>query len=148
MTRRPLRRLIPLLALLVFIMQPALPALIPLNVLGGPGQVVYAQGGGDGGEGGESGAADAGIFSEALKKIQEIGRDAWGFLVGLMVVIAVLGGLYLALQGTAGAAFGGSRMVSVAVIGGVGLVVIVMIAFLVLPELGSMLGEMQPDAPF
>lgn len=104
--------------------------------------VVHAQGGGGDGGGG------AGIFSEALTSIQKIARDAWMFLTGLLIVVALLGGLWYTLQGTAGAAFGGSRMVSVAVVGGVGLVVLVLIAFMVLPELGDVLKSAQPEAPF
>lgn len=89
-----------------------------------------------------------GIFDPALKKIEEIARDAWVFLTGLLIVVAVLGGLYYTLQGTAGAAFGGSRMVSMAVVGGIGLVILVLIAFLVLPELADVLGNLQPAPPF
>jgi hypothetical protein len=63
-------------------------------------------------------------------------------------VVALLGGLYYVLQGTAGAAFGGSRMTSMAIIGVIGLVVIVLFAFLVLPQVGEMLKNFQPAPPF
>jgi hypothetical protein len=39
-----------------------------------------------------------------------IARDAWGFMVGLLIIVAMVGGLYYALQGGAGMAFGGSKM--------------------------------------
>ena len=59
-----------------------------------------------------------------------------------------LGGMYYVLQGTAGMAFGGSRMTSMAIIGVVGLVIVVLFAFLFLPQLGEMLRNFQPKAPF
>jgi hypothetical protein len=83
-----------------------------------------------------------------MDQLTTIAQDAWIFLVGLLMVVALLGGLYYVLQGTAGVAFGGSRMTSVAILGAVGIVVLVLFAFLVLPELGGLLEGLQPDPPF
>jgi hypothetical protein len=69
-------------------------------------------------------------------------------MAGLLIVVALLGGLYFILQGTAGMAFGGSRMTSMAIIGVAGLVIIVLFAFLFLPQLGEMLKNFQPKPPF
>ena len=69
-------------------------------------------------------------------------------MAGLLIVVALLGGLYYVLQGTAGAAFGASRMTSMAIIGVVGLVIIVLFAFLFLPQIGELLHKFQPKAPF
>ncbi|MFH1633320.1 MAG: hypothetical protein ABIG63_04810 [Chloroflexota bacterium] len=88
------------------------------------------------------------MFDEVLKKVLEIARDAWGFLVGIMIVIALLGGLWYALQGTAGAAFGGGKMTAMAIIGAIGIVIMVMVAFLVIPEMGTMLEGLKPTPPF
>jgi hypothetical protein len=88
------------------------------------------------------------MFDVVMEQILLIARDAWAFLAGLLVVVALLGGLYYVLQGTAGAAFGGSRMTSMAIIGVIGLVVIVLFAFLVLPQVGEMLKNFQPAPPF
>ncbi len=88
------------------------------------------------------------MFDPVLEQIMEIARDAWAFMAGLLVVVALLGGLYYVLQGTAGAAFGASRMTSMAIIGVVGLVIIVLFAFLFLPQIGEMLKSFQPQAPF
>ena len=88
------------------------------------------------------------MFDVVMEQILLIARDAWAFLAGLLVVVALLGGLYYVLQGTAGAAFGGSRMTSMAIIGVIGLVVIVLFAFLVLPQVGEMLKSFQPKPPF
>ena len=56
------------------------------------------------------------MFDEIMKQILVIARDAWVFMAGLLIVVALLGGLYFILQGTAGMAFGGSRMTSMAII--------------------------------
>ena len=88
------------------------------------------------------------MFDPIMQQILAIARDAWAFLSGLLIVVAILGGLYYVLQGTAGAAFGASRMTSMAIIGVVGLVIIVLFAFLFLPQIGAMLKNFQPKAPF
>jgi hypothetical protein len=89
-----------------------------------------------------------GIFQVVYDNIANIARDAWGFMVGLLIIVAMLGGLYYALQGGAGMAFGGSKMAAYAIIGIVGLVVLVLIVFLMLPELGTLLQNNTPKAPF
>jgi hypothetical protein len=88
------------------------------------------------------------MFDPIMEQILAIARDAWAFMAGLLVVVALLGGLYYVLQGTAGAAFGASRMTSMAIIGVVGLVIIVLFAFLFLPQIGELLKSFQPKAPF
>ena len=88
------------------------------------------------------------MFDPIMEQILTIARDAWAFMAGLLIVVALLGGLYYILQGTAGAAFGASRMTSAAIIGVVGLVIIVLFAFLFLPQVGEMLRNFQPKPPF
>mgnify|MGYP003551813593 FL=1 len=88
------------------------------------------------------------MFDPIMEQILAIARDAWAFMAGLLIVVALLGGLYFILQGTAGMALGGSRMTSMAIIGVVGLVIIVLFAFLFLPQLGEMLKNFQPKPPF
>lgn len=88
------------------------------------------------------------MFDPIMEQLTTIAQDAWLFLVGLLIIVALLGGLYFVLQGAAGAAFGGGRMTSVAIIGAVGIVVLVLFAFLVLPELGNLLEGLQPEPPF
>ena len=88
------------------------------------------------------------MFDEITTQLTTIAQDAWLFLIGLIIIVALLGGLYLVLQGTAGAAFGGARTTSVALIGAVGLVVMVLFAFLVIPQLGELLQGLTPDPPF
>jgi hypothetical protein len=88
------------------------------------------------------------MFDPIMEQLTTIAQDAWLFLVGLLIIVALLGGLYFVLQGTAGAAFGGGKMTGVAIIGAIGIVVLVLFAFLVLPELGSLLEGLQPEPPF
>ena len=89
-----------------------------------------------------------GVFQTVYDNIANLAGDAWGFMVGLLIIVAMLGGLYYTLQGGAGMAFGGSKMAAHAIIGIVGLVVLVLIAFLILPELGTLLKNNTPKAPF
>ena len=46
------------------------------------------------------------MFDPIMEQILAIARDAWAFMAGLLLVVALLGGLYFILQGTAGMAFG------------------------------------------
>lgn len=89
-----------------------------------------------------------GLFGPIMEQILILARDAWGFLVGLIVVVALLGGLYYVLQGSAGMAFGGSKMATYAILGVVGLIVLVLIGFLILPQLGQLLESFKPAPPF
>ena len=83
------------------------------------------------------------MFDPIMEQIITIAQDAWLFLIGLLIIVALLGGLYFVLQGTVGAAFGGSRTTMA-----IGIIVLVLFAFLVLPELGNLLEGLQPDPPF
>ena len=88
------------------------------------------------------------MFDPIMDQLTTIAQDAWLFLVGLLIIVSLLGGLYFVLQGTVGAAFGGSRTTSIAIVGAIGIIVLVLFAFLVLPELGNLLEGLQPDPPF
>jgi hypothetical protein len=89
-----------------------------------------------------------GVFQTVYDHIALLAGDAWAFMVGLLIIVAMLGGLYYALQGGAGMAFGGSRMAGMAIIGIVSIVVLVLIAFLILPELGDVLKNSTPAVPW
>ena len=88
------------------------------------------------------------MFDPIMSQLTLIAQDAWAFLAGLLVIMALLGGLYFVLQGTAGVAFGGGRMTGVALLGAVGLVILVLFAFLVIPQLGTLLQSVEPAPPF
>ncbi len=88
------------------------------------------------------------MFDPIMEKLLEIASSAWTFLAGLLIIIALLGALYYILHGAAGASMGGQKMASTAILGAVGLVVMVLIAFLLLPQLANILYEVQPAPPF
>lgn len=88
------------------------------------------------------------MFDPIMEQIQVLAQDAWLFLIGLLIIVALLGALYYVLQGTAGAAFGAGRMTSTAIIGAVGIVILVLFAFLVLPRLGELIQGLAPQPPF
>ena len=88
------------------------------------------------------------MFDPVLEEISKIAADAWMFLVGLLVIVAVLGALWYVLQGATGVAFGGSGMTSKAIIVAIGLVILVIVAFLILPEMSSLLEGLKPEPPF
>ena len=89
-----------------------------------------------------------GVFQTVYDNIARLAGDAWGFMVGLLIIVAMLGGLYYTLQGGAGMAFGGSKMAGMAIIGIVSLVILVLVAFLILPELGDVLKNNTPRVPW
>ena len=88
------------------------------------------------------------MFDPIMQQIQTLAQDAWLFLIGLLIIVAMLGALYYVLQGTTGAAFGASRMTSTAIIGAIGIVIRVLFAFLVLPRLGELIQSLAPGPPF
>jgi len=88
------------------------------------------------------------MFEPVQEKLLELGRDAWVFLASITAMIAMLGALFYVLKGSTGAAFGSDRATSVAIIGAVGLIVLVLVGFLIIPEMGKMLQEAQPTPPF
>jgi hypothetical protein len=89
-----------------------------------------------------------GVFQTVYDNIAHLAGDAWGFMVGLLIIVAMLGGLYYTLQGGAAMAFGGSKMAGMAIIGIVSLVILVLVAFLILPELGDVLKNNTPRVPW
>ena len=95
-----------------------------------------------------SSGGDPGIFAPVLDKLMPLARNAWAFGVALLIVIASLGGLYFALKGAAGASVGGAGMTSGAIIGMVALILVVLMVFLLLPQLSCMLQSSAPAAPF
>jgi hypothetical protein len=88
------------------------------------------------------------MFDGTYTTILNLSTQAWGFIAGLIIIVAVLGGLFQVLQGAAGSAFGASNTTKIAIIGALGLVLIVLIAFLILPQLSEILYQNRPAAPF
>jgi len=88
------------------------------------------------------------MFDVLLEKLLGIGREAWIFLASITGMVALLGALFYVLKGTAGSALGSERTTSMAVIGAVGLIILVLVGFLVIPQMGDLITEVQPEPPF
>ena len=89
------------------------------------------------------------MFDALQEKLLEIGKDAWVFLATITGMIAMLGALFYVLKGSAGAALGSDRATAAAVGGAFGLILLVLIGFLLIPQMGDILQESMPaSAPF
>lgn len=112
---------------------------------------VHAQDGkppSDGGGGGMCAGGDSGPFTAVMNKIDPLARNAWTFGVGLLIIVAMLGGLYYSIQGAGGAATGASGMTSKAILGMGGITLLVVMTFVLLPEFAKMLCNSAPKAPW
>jgi len=88
------------------------------------------------------------MFDALQQKLLEMGRDTWTFLAVITGMLAMLGGLFYVLKGTAGAALGSDRTAAMAIVGAIGIVVLVLVGFMIIPELGTMIQTAQPTPPF
>ena len=91
---------------------------------------------------------DGGIFGPILDQITGYARDLWGVFVGLIIVAATLGMIVAILRGTGGMLIGGSKETTVAIISVVGIVLLVVVAFVAIPQLAKMITDLKPAAPF
>lgn len=91
---------------------------------------------------------DPGIFKPILDNITSLARDLWGVAVGLIIIAATLAMIISVLRGTGGMMIGGSKETTVAVISIVGVVLLVVIAFVAIPQLTALMQGLQTTAPF
>ena len=89
-----------------------------------------------------------GIFGAILDQITGYARDLWGVFVGLIIIAATLGMIVAVLRGTGGMLIGGSKETTVALISVVGIVLLVVVAFVAIPQLSKMITDLKPAAPF
>ena len=89
-----------------------------------------------------------GIFGPILDQITGYARDLWGVFVGLIIIAATLGMIVAVLRGAGGMLIGGSKETTVALISVVGIVLLVVVAFVAIPQLSKMITDLQPAAPF
>lgn len=89
-----------------------------------------------------------GVFQGVTARISELATAAWQFLLFLIIVVVALGGLYSVLHGAIGSALGAGRSVQFAVLAAVGLVVMALIAFLLIPAMAQALSAQRPPAPW
>jgi len=88
------------------------------------------------------------MFNELLAQLQAIGADAWAFGIGVLLIIAALVMLYRAIQATAAAGFGSGPMIGAAIMGIIGVFLIVAAAFDLIPSFTQWLGSRTPEPPF
>lgn len=88
------------------------------------------------------------MFGGLLDQLREISAQAWAFGVGLILILASLAMLYRAIQATAAMSFGSGPMVAAGVMGIVGVLILVMAAFNLIPAFVDMLKGVAPAAPF
>jgi hypothetical protein len=96
----------------------------------------------------QSGGGGGGIFGAILDQITGYARDLWGVFVGLIIIAATLGMIVAILRGTGGMLIGGSKETTVALISVVGIVLLVVVAFVAIPQLSVMITDLKPAAPF
>jgi len=88
------------------------------------------------------------MFTDLLAQLTAIANDFWSFGVGVLLIMAALFMLYRAMQGTAALGFGSGQMTVGAVMGIVGILILVLSVFKVIPSFMDMLKIAQPPAPF
>jgi hypothetical protein len=96
----------------------------------------------------QDGGGGGGIFGAILDQITGYARDLWGVFVGLIIIAATLGMIVAILRGTGGMLIGGSKETTVALISVVGIVLLVVVAFVAIPQLSIMITDLKPAAPF
>ncbi len=97
---------------------------------------------------GENPPGDGGVFAPVMEIITSLARDFWGVAIGLIIIAATLGMIISVLRGAGGMLIGGSKETTVAVIGIVGIVLLVVISFVAVPQLADLMKSLTPAAPF
>jgi hypothetical protein len=95
-----------------------------------------------------TGPGDGGIFAPIMAQITTLAKDLWGVIIGLIVIGAALAMILSVLRGTGGMLIGGSKETTVAVISIVGVVLLVVVAFVAIPQLASLMKSLTPAPPF
>ena len=95
-----------------------------------------------------AGGGRGGLFGPILNQITGYARDLWGVFVGLIVIAATLGMIVAVLRGAGGMLIGGNKETTVAIISIVGIVLLVVVAFVAIPQLAKMITALKPAAPF
>ena len=72
---------------------------------------------------------------EVLALITDIARHAWQSIMAIVGAVAMVSILAYLLRGTAGAAIGGSRAVTEALIGAMGIFILILVGVFIVPDL-------------
>jgi len=95
-----------------------------------------------------TGPGDGGIFAPIMVQITKLAKDLWGVIIGLIIIASALGMIISVLRGAGGMLIGGSKETTVAVIGIVGLVLLVVVSFVAIPQLAGLMSSLTPAPPF
>ena len=88
------------------------------------------------------------MLQPLLDTLTNLGAEFWAFGVGILIILASLFMLYRAIQGTTALGFGSGQLAAAAAVGIVGILILVMAAFKVIPSFVDMLKDATPSAPF
>ena len=88
------------------------------------------------------------MFDAALQTLMDIAREAWMFIAAIIIVVGLIGALIAVLKGVTGASFGSSQMAGIAIVSAVGIIILILVGFLVIPSLGDILSDASPNPPF
>jgi len=88
------------------------------------------------------------MLQPLLTQLTDLGVEFWTFGIGVLLIIASLFMLYRAIQGTTALGFGSGQMAAAAVMGIVGILILVLGAFNVIPSFIDMLKSSTPAPPF
>ncbi len=91
---------------------------------------------------------DGGIFGGFLDYVYDLGRQTWALFTAILIIVATIGGVWYALQGGLSSLFGGSKAAAASIVGFFGLVLMVILTFVVVPEVSQYLQSIRPEAPF
>lgn len=87
------------------------------------------------------------MFDQLLTTIQSWGADAWAFGTGVILVLVSLGMLYRLFQAGVALSFGNGQVVAWALVGIVGLALLVMAGFDLIPSLVREIPTPEPPFP-
>lgn len=88
------------------------------------------------------------MFEALYNVLNAIAADAWNFGTGVLLILASLFMLYRAIQGTTALGFGSGQMAGAALVGIVGILIIVLTAFNVIPSFTELLKVNLPSPPW
>jgi len=88
------------------------------------------------------------MLQPLLTQLTSLAADFWTFGIGALLILASLLMLYRAIQGTTALGFGSGQMAAAAVMGIVGILIIVLGAFKVIPSFTDLLRSSAPPPPF
>lgn len=94
------------------------------------------------------GGVSGNIFEPLRRIVRDFGGQIFVFLTDMIIIVVAIVGVSKCLQGAASGFLGLNGQAGAAIIGFLGLVMVVVMTFVVLPELVGYLGSIRPEVPF